>query len=137
MLHLLFMRNFEEQNVECSVFTNNMLAQVLKYSKSLRWLLPALLLFPFVAKDVHLLLVEHNEHETCVHKGVERHFHEHHGTSEECLICDFTFSSFEVPEDIASLNEPAVFLEGSPLPDARAFHPVFLLTYALRGPPVG
>jgi hypothetical protein len=131
------MRNFEEQKRKCPGFEGDMLTKVSKYSKSVRWLLPVLLLFPFVAKDVHLLLVAHDEHETCVHKGAERHFHQGDGALEACFICDFTFSSFEVPEDIVSLDEPAVFSEVPLKPDIHAFHPVFLLTYTLRGPPAG
>ena len=98
--------------------------------------LAILLFFAFGAKEMHHFLEHaHKEVKICDAKDGEQHIHDEEYASDNCSLCDFTFSIFDFTLPTFYLNHTKLFFS------EKEFHYIsFKLSYAyflpsLRGPP--
>jgi hypothetical protein len=98
--------------------------------------LALLLLGAFAARDMHFLLA-HQEHDRkfCDAKGNEKHIHGEDYSPHACNLCDFSFSSFDLPFFLKLKQRDFVKILNCCFKDTTRFYNHHWSQHFLRGPP--
>lgn len=98
--------------------------------------LALLLLGAFAARDMHALLA-HQEHERkfCDAQGTEKHIHGEDYSPHACNLCDFSFSTFDLPFFLKLKQRDIVKILNCCFKDTTRFYNQPWIAYFLRGPP--
>jgi hypothetical protein len=121
-------------------FLNKNYPFLMKQKYHIHWrgaFLALLLLGAFAARDMHFLLA-HQEHErkVCDAQGNEKHLHGEEYSTHACNLCDFSFSTFDLPFFLKLKRYVLVQRTNNCFNDTTRFfdhHPSQLF---LRGPPI-
>ena len=98
--------------------------------------LAILLFFAFGAKEMHHFLAHaHKEVKICDAKNGEQHIHDEEYASDNCSLCDFTFSIFDFTLPTFCLNNIKLFFTEKEFDYISFKLPCAYFLPSLRGPP--